>query len=160
VEDQVDQQLAANGNELSPKQRTFMSAYTRTGRIGAAAAAAKVHRKSHYLWLRESAAYRAAFEATSQIIAGLIEDAAVERAVHGVKRPVLYQGKIVIVNGEPLYQIEFSDPLLITLLKKFNPAYKERTELQHSRSIDLVQRIQEARRRVLAMQARDEASAS
>ena len=122
----MQQQPAALENELSPKQRTFICAYTRTGRIGAAAAAAKVHRKSHYLWLRESAAYRAAFEATSEIIASLIEDAAVERAVTGVKRPVLYQGKIVKVNGEPLYQIEYSDQLLITILKKFNPAYRGR----------------------------------
>jgi hypothetical protein len=92
-----------------------------------------------------SASGNAAIRAASlEVIAGMVEDAEVERAIYGMPRLVLYQGKVVKVNGEPLYQIEFSDPLLITLLKKFNPAYKERTELQHSGSIDLVQRMSSA----------------
>jgi hypothetical protein len=41
--------------------------------------------------------------------------------VEGVRRPVLYRGKQVYIQGEPLFEIEYSDQLLIRLLEAFNP---------------------------------------
>jgi hypothetical protein len=49
------------------------------------------------------------------------------RACDGVKKPVLYKGKQVYIQGEPLYETEHSDALLIMLLKANNPdRYKDR----------------------------------
>jgi hypothetical protein len=45
-----------------------------------------------------------------------LQDEAVRRAVEGIRRPVLYRGKQVYIHGEPLFDIEYSDQLLIRLL--------------------------------------------
>src|ERR1035438_6487897 len=43
--------------------------------------------------------------------------------------PVLYRGKQVYIQGEPLFDIEYSDQLLIRLLEAFNPEkYGRRVE--------------------------------
>jgi hypothetical protein len=49
--------------------------------------------------------------------------------VEGVRRPVLYRGKQVYIQGEPLFDIEYSDQLLIRLLEAYNPEkYGRRVE--------------------------------
>jgi hypothetical protein len=49
--------------------------------------------------------------------------------VEGVRRPVLYRGKQVYIQGKPLFEIEYSDQLLIRLLEAFNPEkYGRRVE--------------------------------
>jgi hypothetical protein len=50
-----------------------------------------------------------------------LEDEAIRRASEGVSRPVLYKGRQVFVNGSPIYETEFSDTLLIALLKGLRP---------------------------------------
>src|ERR1035438_705529 len=58
-----------------------------------------------------------------------LQDEAVRRAVEGVRRPVLYRGKQVYIQGKPLFEIEYSDQLLIRLLEAFNPEkYGRRVE--------------------------------
>jgi hypothetical protein len=52
-----------------------------------------------------------------------LEDEAVRRAHDGVTKPVLYQGKRVYINGRPLYEHEYSDAMLMFLLK---PGDRER----------------------------------
>src|SRR5262245_29920011 len=131
---------------LTPKQRAFLSAYGRCARVGEAADTAKITRRSHYAWLEESDAYRQAFRQTQTMIGDLCEDAAVERAVRGVERLVLFAGKPVKVNGKLLYEREFSDQLLVQLLRRFKPnEYRERTAVEVSGSINLVERLQAAR---------------
>jgi hypothetical protein len=41
--------------------------------------------------------------------------------VEGVRRPVLHKGKQVHIQAEPLYEVEYSDQLLIRLLEATNP---------------------------------------
>jgi hypothetical protein len=49
--------------------------------------------------------------------------------VEGVRRPVLYRGKQVYIQGKPLFDIEYSDQLLIRLLEAFYPEkYGRRVE--------------------------------
>jgi hypothetical protein len=49
--------------------------------------------------------------------------------VEGVRRPVLYRGKQVYIQGKPLFEIEYSDQLLIRLLEAYNPEkYGRRVE--------------------------------
>jgi hypothetical protein len=68
----------------------------------------------------------------------MLEDEAVRRAKDGVRRPLVYKGKQVYIQGEPIYQIEYSDQLLIRLLEAYNPEkFKRRNETTFQWSGDL-----------------------
>src|ERR1017187_6014622 len=57
--------------------------------------------------------------------------------MEGVRRPVLYRGKQVYIQGKPLFDIEYSDQLLIRLLEAFYPAkYGRRVEQINLMDID------------------------
>jgi hypothetical protein len=58
-----------------------------------------------------------------------LEDEANRRAHDGVESPVIYKGKPVFVEGGPLKKHEYSDTLLLALLKAYDPErFKDRTE--------------------------------
>jgi len=87
--------------------------------------------------MRQDATYPARFEEARQRAADLLEDEAVRRAVHGVRRPMLYRGKQVYVQGEPVYQIAYSDELLIRLLEAWKPErYRRHTEQRNLMDVD------------------------
>jgi hypothetical protein len=142
---------------LTAKQRSFLAAYVRCARIGLAAQTAKVNRKSHHGWIRESEAYRQAFQQAQEEIGSLVEDALVTRAVYGTKELVLHQGEPVEVKGRLLYRIEYSDSLLALLIRKLKPEYRDRVGLEHSGSINLVERLQAARQRLIEMRSKETA---
>jgi len=50
----------------------------------------------------------------------VLEDEAVRRAKHGTAKPVLYKGRQVYVDGEPLYEHQHSDSLLMFLLRAYD----------------------------------------
>jgi hypothetical protein len=51
----------------------------------------------------------------------MLEDEAVRRAVDGVRKPIFYKGKPIRICGEIVYETEYSDTLLIQLLKAYYP---------------------------------------
>lgn len=118
--------------------RAFLAAYRLTASITRAAEAAGISREAHYRLLERSAEYRAAFAAATAIAGDRLEDEAVRRAVEGVERPVLYHGKPVLIpvdpkklrgKKKPLLEHDYSDALLIALLKAKKPKeYKDRVE--------------------------------
>ena len=68
----------------------------------------------------------------------MLEDEAVRRAKDGVRRPLVYKGKQVYIQGEPIYQIEYSDHLVIRLLEANAPdKWKPRTENKNINEWDL-----------------------
>lgn len=73
----------------------------------------------HYDWMEDDPEYKAAFESAEPRARRTLEDEAVRRAHHGIKKVVRYKGKIV---G---FDIEFSDVLMNTLLKR-DPKFRER----------------------------------
>lgn len=77
------------------KKRAFLIAFVTRGTVQAAAEAAKVHRDSHYIWLKTDPEYAAAFEEAEQMSADLLADEAFRRAVEGVHRPIYHGGKVV-----------------------------------------------------------------
>ena len=96
--------------------------FRRVGRVDLACAAAGVDRTSHYVWLKNDPEYRKSFEEAREEACGLLEDEAVRRAYRGTLKPISIGGKIVMVT-------EFSDQLLIFLLKCRNPrVFGERRE--------------------------------
>jgi hypothetical protein len=155
------QSAPPENNNLTPKQRRFLHAFAATARINQAAVSARVAKQSHYTWMEESEEYRRAFQQVHTTIGDLAEDACVERAIFGVEKPVLFQGKQVKLNGRPLFEREYSDQLLITLLRRLKPQeYREHTAIQVSGSLnltELTERMRAGRRRILQMEAKESA---
>jgi hypothetical protein len=116
---------------LSCRQRAFLAVYAETCSILRAAAASEVSRQSHYDWMRSpNPAYREAFEELKERLADFAEGEALQRGLHGVKRPVLYLGKQVMLgdgdSAQPLFETHYSDTLLIFMLKALRPEkYRE-----------------------------------
>jgi hypothetical protein len=68
-------------------------------------------------------------------IADMLEDEAIRRGCHGVERPVLHMGKQVMLgeegNLQPLFEREYSDALLIMMLKALRPEkYRDRSNVK------------------------------
>jgi hypothetical protein len=108
--------------------RMFLKAYAECGRVGEACETVEVSRDLHYQWLEKDPAYRDAFEQTKYRVGQLIEDKVIELAM----------------NGEV--------SLLLPVLRRFRPEYRERTSIEHSGSVDLVERMRAADQRLIALQ--------
>ena len=89
--------------------------FRRVGRVDLACAAAGCPRTAHYRWLHDLPEYAAQFEKAREEVVGLLEDEAVRRASKGTMKPVSIGGKMVMVT-------EFSDQLLMFLLKCRKPS--------------------------------------
>ena len=107
---------------LTTNQRRFLACFAASGSVLKAARWSKIHRQSHYVWMAQPD-YQRAFEATQLHAARMLEDEAVRRAHDGVKKPIRYKGRIIA------FDTEYSDTLLIQLLKANNPEkFRERTD--------------------------------
>jgi hypothetical protein len=140
-----------SGKVRAARQKAFLEAYRRTASVTLAARAARVHRSIHYLWMLEPK-YAADFGAAQAEAADLLEDEAIRRAHQGLAKPIVYQGSFQYRRrlkkgtgpknhkraeyeeyGPPLAIQEYSDQLLMFLLKGFKPTkYKERGALEVS----------------------------
>ena len=64
----------------------------------------------------------------------------------------IHQGKPVKHRSKIIYDTEYSDQLLLALLKRFRPAlYRERVETQVTGSLEIIDRLQAGRKRLLEM---------
>lgn len=137
--------------------QAFLEAYAVTGSVTAAAKAAGIDKKMHYRRLDSDPEYRKAFESLQDRVGQELEDVLVDRAINGVKRQLHWRGKpMKTKNGHLVYEIEYDNNLGIALLKRFRPKlYRDHTSIEHSGSIDLVERLEQARARLIAMR-RDE----
>jgi len=109
--------------ELTAKQAALVAAIENGKTVSAAAALARVNPGTHYRWLRESESYRQAIDAAQQRLWDGFLAAAVDRAIHGVRRLRFCGGKPVIdpSTGKPYVEIKYDDRLLIVLLRLFRP---------------------------------------
>lgn len=102
-------------------QARFLAAFAEGGNTTVAARWAHITRQNHSKWMREDPTYPARFAEAEKQATRLLTDEAVRRASEGVSRPVLYKGRHVHVGGRPLYETEYSDTLLMFLLKGLEP---------------------------------------
>jgi hypothetical protein len=127
-------------NIPQPKKERFLQAIALTGNITQAAKLAGCSRHTHKTWLKEEADYQVRFKEAMDEAADLLEHEARRRGVEGVRR-LKFQGGLVLVDpdtNEPYVELDYSDTLLIFLLKGARPEkYRERYEL--SGSIDATQ---------------------
>ena len=98
-----------------PQKRAFLRAFAETGRTTTAAEIAKVHRDSHYYWMRSDENYAAAFEQARQMAGDKAEDEVYRRGIEGFDHPIIYEGKI---TGS--YKA-YSDNLAMFFLKGLRP---------------------------------------
>ncbi len=105
------------------KKKAFLEAYAKTGNVSTAAEASNIDRSYHYRWMLSDPKYPEAFESAKGQALEVIEAELHRRAVEGVEEPVgWYQGK----PGGTVKR--YSDNLLMFMLKKLNPAYRDKVE--------------------------------
>jgi hypothetical protein len=138
--------------------RVFLDAYATSGNVKASAVAAGISREAHYRRLDKDAEYRKTFEGLQDRVGQELEDILVDRVVNGTKRQLHWRGKpMKTKNGHLVYEIEYDNNLLIVALKRFRPkAYREHILQEHTGSINLVERLEAARARLVALKKKEE----
>lgn len=128
-----------------PKKRAFLTAYSKTANIIRSCEFAKIDRSTQWHWMRDPD-FAKAFETAKAMGCESLEAEAIRRATEGVQRLKFYEGEPIMVpaldksgrpitkNGQqvlvPYVEHEFSDTLLIFLLKGANPSkYREKSDV-------------------------------
>lgn len=109
------------------KLQNFLENYAATGQVVKACEAAGIPCKQHYRWLRADARYKEAFEELQNVAGQRLEDTAMRLALEG------------------------EVPVLLALLRKFKPEYRERIEQSVNVSIEVTDRLEAARARARAL---------
>ena len=125
---------------LRPKQRAFLGAYRLCANVRAAARLARCARSQHYWWLKQPA-YAEAFADAREEACDALKSEAWRRAVKGVVKPIYYQGDIVGTVKE------YSDNLLMFLMKAAMPEYRDNVKIEHDGSAELLQKLVAGRAR-------------
>jgi len=115
--------IEAVGDRLPGSARAFLAAYRVTGGVRLSAAAAGISRQLHYKRMAGMPGYAEAFAEAQEDAADHLEEEARRRAVEGCPRYVVQKGHIVKDDsGEPIIEREYSDVLLLALLRANRPA--------------------------------------
>lgn len=146
---------------MRPKQKAFLAAYAACGNIAQAARLAKIHRSDHFRWVKQSEKYAQAFTEAQDEAVEQLEAEARRRAFAGIRKPVIYKGELCyrraynpatckVENvGGPLVLREYSDVLLIFLLKGMRPEkYRDNVNLSGQMSVDIGARLAAGRARL------------
>lgn len=160
------------------KQAAFLAAFALTASITKAAECAGVDRVLHYRWLKEIDGYPALWADAQTEAAQTLEDEAIRRAHEGVAKPVIYQGELCFPwlekidpetgevtrkrADEPLAIREYSDNLMMFLLKAHNPdRFRDNSKVEltgaNGGPIEIVERLNAARRRMAELKSTKDA---
>lgn len=122
--------MTAQKDEKALKKDRYLSAVRKVGTLTAGCKAARVSPNTVYDWREMDDAFVVAEGQARNEFADALEQEAVRRAWHGVKKPVYQQGGLV---G---YIQEYSDTLLIFMMKAIRPEkYREKIGVEHSGGI-------------------------
>jgi hypothetical protein len=121
------------GRALTAASRArFIEVLSQTANVTASAAAINSHRNTVYDWRERDLEFAAAWDNAIEVATDALEAEARRRALEGVLEPVISQGRIVMMNDEPLYVRKYSDNLMLAQLRAHRPEkYRERTETRH-----------------------------
>lgn len=127
---------SARTNRTPKKRAAFLSELAERGNVSDAARAAGVARTTVYEWREVDPAFAASWDAALDEAADTMEREAWRRAVEGVEKPVFGSLGQGLGSGEVGRVQEYSDTLLIFLLKGAKPEkYRERAQVEHSGGI-------------------------
>jgi hypothetical protein len=108
------------------RKRMFIRTLAQTGIVARAAAAAGWTASTAYSLRTSNKEFREMWDNAMEFSTDSLEEEARRRGQFGVKKPVYQQGRLV---G---YQQEYSDPLLILLLKAHRPdKFKDQQKVEH-----------------------------
>ena len=121
------------------KKRAYLMAFSEMGSVCRSAKAAGITRVTAWNWEQvegpEGDAYRKALAVARRLASEALETEARRRAVEGLRRLRFDKGVPIIdpETGEPYIEHEYSDLLLIFLMKGAMPEkYRERASIEHS----------------------------
>ena len=145
----------------------FLAALSEIGVVTRACKAAKISVTSVWTERKHNAEFRAQYEDALQIGALQLEDEAVRRARDGVRR-IKFNAKTGEPyrdpsTGEPYVEHEFSDTLLLALLKRHFQQYRDKPDEVHvnttvnTRTVSIEQQRKWQERRKAALEGRNEA---
>lgn len=125
--------MSARTNRTSKKAQTFLDELSKCGNVKDACAAAGVGRRTAYDWRAKDPEFAQAWDSALDEAADTMEREAFRRAVEGIEKPVFGSLGRGEGTGEVGRVREYSDTLLIFLLKAARPEkYRERTETRHT----------------------------
>ena len=118
-------------DKISLHKKAFLAAFRKNGNVTRAAEAAKIDRRTHYDWMKADAAYILDFADAQKDASDFLEEEARRRATEGVRKyrfnPKTGEPYTNPETGEPYYEHDYSDTLLIFLMKGADPEkYAER----------------------------------
>lgn len=103
----------------------FLELYMQCGHVTRTCQILGLIPRTVYRWKQTDIQFADDWAMADRVALSILEDAAIERAVHGIQKPVYQGGKLC---G---YVTEFSDQLLIVLLKARDPKkYRENTRTE------------------------------
>lgn len=122
-----------SAREKQRNQGAFLAALRESGNITRSAAAVGIDRGQHYDWLETDPTYPERAEEAFAAAADRLEEEARRRACDGLVRYKFRKDGEPLRHpetGEPYFELEYSDPLLICLLKAAKPTkYRDRKEV-------------------------------
>ena len=125
---------------ISRAREVFLLALADTCQVTKSAKKAGVARQTLYAWREADEEFAKAWDVALEQGYELLEDVAIERAKNGVLKPV-YQGGVKVGTIR-----EYSDTLMVRLLQAHRPAFRERTDINLSGKVSLVDLVQNARK--------------
>jgi hypothetical protein len=102
-------------------EERFLMCYEEAGQVLEASRWAKLARSTHYRWLEEDPTYRPRFQAERMKATRQLEDEAARRPRYGVRKLVLHKGQPGRIEGQLLYEHQYSDRLMEKLLESGDP---------------------------------------
>ena len=136
----LDDELRERGIVERPKRR-FLVFLSATGHISHAAKLAGVSRQATWVWREKDPLFSKTFAWCERMGCERLEEEARRRAFEGVVKPVFQKGVMV---G---YVREYSDTLAMFLLRKIDPAYRDKVELNVHTDNSLAAALAAARKR-------------
>lgn len=141
---------------FGPKIRAFLAAIRVMPNVTRAAHPAKIHKSQHYAKLKSSPEYAATFQQALQTGFDALSDVAVTRAMDGWEEPVVYQGRIALLEDPgtgkvvPVTVRRIDNQLLRFVLERQHPEYREHVEESGTVDIHLLTENLNAGRQLVA----------
>jgi hypothetical protein len=109
----------------SAKLQGFIMRLGMHGNVTRALAGARVDRGYCYDKRNTDLEFAAAWDEAKKMGLDVLKDEAWRRAHEGIERKKFYQGAPILVKGKHYVEREFSDTLLMFLIKQADPSYRE-----------------------------------
>jgi hypothetical protein len=117
-------------------KKIFLQSFAKTGNVSKSCEITGIGRTVVYQeWLTKDPEFAADFEIAKRVYIDRLEAECDRRAMEGIDKPVLWQGRITDTYKE------YSDTLLMFRMKKLDPSYRENSQIQINNNQVDVKRI-------------------